>query len=75
MAEMNSVIQKIGLSSSHIVDERNQATELGETLHEYFIYRVQVLNTFVEPRLMNANRAKQVFRSYMPHFPRSVRSP
>ena len=62
LAEMNSVIQKIGLSSSHIVDERNQATELGETLHEYFIYRAQVLNTFVEPRLMNANRAKQVFK-------------
>ena len=62
IADMNSVIQKIGLSSSHIVDERNQAAELGETLHEYFIYRAQVLNTFVEPRLMNANRAKQVFK-------------
>lgn len=75
MADMHSVIQKIGLSSSHIVDERNQATELGETLHAYFTYRAQVLNTFVEPRLMNANERSRYLRSYMPHFPRSVRSP
>ena len=62
LVEMKSVIQRVGLSSTHIIDERNQATELSETLHEYFSHRAHVLNTFVEPRLMNANRAKQAFK-------------
>ncbi len=33
-------------------------------LQEYFTYRANVLNAYVEPRLMDVRKAKQVFRDY-----------
>src|SRR5204863_9130422 len=41
----------------------DRATPLGKTLHAYFKYRADVLNTFVEPRLMTLKRAKQEFET------------
>jgi hypothetical protein len=34
-------------------------------LREYFTYRAEVLNTYVEPRLMDDRKAKQVFRDHL----------
>ena len=38
-------------------------SELAITLIEYYTYRADILNNFVEPRLMNAERAKTEFEA------------
>lgn len=62
--EIRREYAKIGLSSSHLADCRTgELRPLGKTLLDYFKYRARVLDEFVEPRLMDANRAKTVFRT------------
>src|SRR6266581_2767264 len=51
------------LKHDHIVDGIGQPTTVGKTLHGYFVFRADRLNTFVEPRLMDVHRARQVFAS------------
>lgn len=58
--EMVRVLRDTGLGSSHIYVD-GEPTELGQKLVDYFRYRADVLNTYVEPRLMDVQRAKQVF--------------
>ena len=58
-------MRKIGLATTHILSADGAPTALGRTLAAYFAYRARVLNTFVEPRLMNAHQAKALF--YDPH--------
>jgi hypothetical protein len=48
------------LSPSHIMKGR-ELTEFGKTLMDYFTHRADVLNTFVEPRLMNAEQAAKLY--------------
>lgn len=59
--EIQSAMNKVGLVSSHLLDEENHPTALGETLLSYFEYRASVLNDVVKPKLMDAERAKRVF--------------
>jgi hypothetical protein len=61
LPEMKAALQKVGLTTSHITDDHDRLTELGMTLSKYFRYRANVLNRFVEPRLMDARRAKDEF--------------
>src|SRR5438105_2132846 len=63
LAEMKAVLMALDLSPSHILDGNDRPTPLGKTLHTYFKYRADVLNTFVEPRLMTLKRAKQEFET------------
>lgn len=58
--DMAAAMIKLGLSSDHLLAD-GQLTEFGSALHEYFAYRADVLNTFAEPRLMDAQQAAQVF--------------
>lgn len=44
-----------------IADKNGIPTATGKHLHEYFKYRAERLNTFVEPRLMDAERARKEF--------------
>jgi len=60
-AEMQAALQDRGLSTSHIVDAKGSLLVLGEALSQYYEYRAHVLNTHVEPRLMDVGRARQVF--------------
>jgi signal recognition particle subunit SEC65 len=59
--EMRKALRSLGLSDKHIVDAGGMPTELGETLEAYFEYRAERLNDFVQPRLMDAERARKVF--------------
>ena len=59
--QMKEALKAISLKTTHIITEQGQPTELGESLSAYFEYRAEVLNRFVEPRLMNAKEAKAVF--------------
>jgi len=52
--------RKLGLSSSHLVSN-GELSPLGANLCSYFEYRAAVLNDFVEPRLMNADQAKELY--------------
>lgn len=59
--EIALALDRIRLSSSHIVSPLGNPTALGTTLLEYFQHRAKILNGHVEPRLMTAGRAKEVF--------------
>ncbi len=50
-------LRSLGLVTTHIVNESGKTTALGNALASYFAYRAKVLNTFVEPRLMDAAKA------------------
>jgi hypothetical protein len=54
-------LRKLGLTTDHVVGSGGRATAFGTVLAGYFQYRADVLNAFVEPRLMDAARAKKLF--------------
>ena len=59
--EMKKAMADRGLVFSHIVSKTGKVTALGKLLNEYFEYRAIVLNEFVEPRLMDGERAEKEF--------------
>lgn len=63
ISDMSAAMRKLGLDSSHIEAPDEAPTELGGRLHAYFQLRANLLNTYVEPRLMDAERAANVFQN------------
>ena len=61
LSDMVAALEKIDLQGSHLADNTGKPTRLGEDLAAYFKYRAEILNGFVEPRLMDAERAKSQF--------------
>ncbi|MGA2400774.1 MAG: hypothetical protein ABSG91_03595, partial [Syntrophobacteraceae bacterium] len=59
-AEIQDSFKRIGLPFGHITTS-GHLTDFGKNLFDDFSHRADVLNTFVEPRLMNAEQAKQLF--------------
>lgn len=59
--EMCSAMESLGLTKDHLV-VGGRPTALGRNLETYFDYRARILNEFVEPRLMNAEKAKKLFK-------------
>ena len=59
--EMAKALSGLGLDATRLSDKKGRATRLGQTLVDYFAYRANVLNTFVEPRLMNKDQAHELF--------------
>jgi len=51
----------LGLQHHHLIDGTGTPTALGQTLRDYFEYRAECLNQYVEPRLMDVARARGVF--------------
>jgi hypothetical protein len=62
LSDMQTAMHRLGLSSQHIVDESSHPTELGKSLASYFQHRANTLNESVEPLLMDADEAKELFR-------------
>lgn len=58
--EMTSTMKVLGLTADHLV-QNGETTEFGNLLIDYFKHRADVLNNFVESKLMNVEKAKQVF--------------
>ncbi|BDC53219.1 hypothetical protein F183_A55340 (plasmid) [Bryobacterales bacterium F-183] len=58
---MAKAFVRLDLNPETIISASGAPTELGVLLQEYFAFRAEVLITYVEPRLMDAARAKQVF--------------
>lgn len=61
VSDMVATMQSVGLGTEHLCGTDGNPTELGKNLYEYFKYRADVLNSFVEPRLMDAARAARIF--------------
>jgi hypothetical protein len=61
LKDLTLAMTKAGLDSHHLVDQNGTASQLANTLLGYFDYRADVLNNYVEPRLMDADRAEEVF--------------
>lgn len=60
VGEMRDALSQLNLNSDIVGTER-EPTELGRTLTSYFSYRANVLEKFVEPRLMDAKEARKIF--------------
>jgi hypothetical protein len=61
MEDIRQAYAGIGLAVSHLIDEGGTILPLGGKLMDYFEHRAKVLNEFVQPRLMDAARARKVF--------------
>lgn len=61
LEEAVASLREIGLCGRHILDGKNRPTGMGCVLRDYFAYRAQVLNTVVEPQLMDAEDAQRLF--------------
>ena len=60
--EIKTIFEKLGLSAAHLLTVGEQQTPLGKTIGAYFEYRAHILNSFVEPHLMDAAEALREFR-------------
>jgi hypothetical protein len=61
LPEIVAAFNSIDLSSSHLVNAKGRATNLGRQVIGYFEYRADVLNRVVEPLLMDGAQAEQLF--------------
>jgi len=60
--EIEKAFITLNLDSKKIIDN-GQETDLAKQLIEYYSYRAEILNSYVEPRLMDAERAKREFHT------------
>ena len=61
LGEITASLASIGLSTKHLASRAAKPTRFGRQILDYFEYRAGVLNDFVEPRLMNASQAQQLY--------------
>jgi len=61
MPEIAGTLHGLGLTANHLLKRNGTTNKCGQTLLDYFAHRAKVIESFVEPRLMNANQAKQLF--------------
>ena len=54
LATMARAYANLGLKADHVIGTSGHSTELGRQLCEYFQYRANLLNSEVEPNLMDA---------------------
>lgn len=66
--EIINTYRHLNFDYSHIINNRNEITNLGMTLFNYFNYRAEVLNGYVESRLMDVQRAEKVFNKIYNQF-------
>ena len=59
--EIQEAYTRLGLATGHLV-RRGSPTSLGETVLDYFEHRAGLLNSYVEPRLMDVERAAAEFQ-------------
>lgn len=58
--EMAEALDGLGLDGTRLL-KPDGATKLAQTLNSYFDYRASRLNTFVEPHLMDRDKARRLF--------------
>ena len=63
--DIKAVFDELKLSSKHLVDNHDTLTPQGEQVLNYFKYRADILNDYVEPRLMDSEAAKKLFNKWV----------
>lgn len=61
IGEIAGALQSLGLRFDHVLTEKNQATEFGGVLCDYFRHRATVINDDIRPNLMDAPEAKKLY--------------
>ena len=61
LSEIRTGLKELGLNPTRIATAKEVPTPLGTELGRYFEYRAEVLNTFVQHQLMDANNARKLF--------------
>lgn len=62
LAEILGSLQKFEFKVIEIQKPNGKLTVMGDRLIQYFEYRAEVLNSFVEPLLMTADEAEKIFQ-------------
>ena len=75
LSEMVRAMQVRDLGARHLVEDDGTPTPLGRSLQAYFRYRARALELQVEPRLMDARRAKSEFERLRARLKPSPRCP
>lgn len=60
--EIQRAFASVDLSNAHLFDGTGHATETGDAVLSYFEYRAQMLNEYVRPLLIDAERASRVYK-------------
>ena len=70
LKDVVATLKKLELDPSHIATTGGEPTAFGRVLLDYFKHRADVLNRVVEPQLMHAHEAEEIFselkRRYAP---------
>lgn len=61
---IQSKLEKFGVDLTNLHSQQITNGNFEEALRGYFAYRADVINKFVEPRLMNATEAQKTFKKY-----------
>lgn len=59
--EVSGALKSLSLRTEHITADENTPSDFGQSLIDYFQYRAEILNRFVEPRLQDAAAAELLF--------------
>jgi len=62
--EIQAKLEKFEIDFSNLQAQQTARGTFGKVLQNYFIYRADIINTFVEPYLMNVAEAKQIFKKF-----------
>ncbi|MEW5939163.1 MAG: hypothetical protein AB1750_05850 [Chloroflexota bacterium] len=62
--EVQSKLEKFQIDFSRLQTQQSARGNFGQILQNYFAYRSNIINTFVEPHLMNVAEARNIFTSY-----------
>lgn len=73
VTEIKKTFESLNLATD-VVEKNEKPTKITKDLIAYYEYRADVLNNFVEPRLMDANRAKTEFEALFRELQPSPRS-
>lgn len=68
IGQMKLAMTARNLDDTHL-SANGTPTIMGRLLSDYFVHRAQLLNNYVEPRLMDANRAKEVYTTLANLYP------
>jgi hypothetical protein len=61
LAEAAAALESINLTAKHLVGQDAKPTDLGKQVIGYYDYRADTLNRVVEPLLLNAGQATELF--------------
>jgi len=64
MDEIQSKLEKFEIDFSRLQEQRTERGNFGQLLQDYFVYRADIINAYVEPRLMKGKEAKKIFNKF-----------